>query len=920
MSEEKKSRRELKREITLQVKKDKEKEWEKKEAIKQLPEEERRKRLKELREEKRQRKRERKEEIKSLPKKERRRAKRADKIYRKIKNRPRRFTLWTIVAVALVFLAIQVAPTVSNLASMLSGKEITVDSSSPEAKEALAYGDSVSLDIAREGIVLLKNEDKHLPLEEKRLNVFGIASFDFRHGGGGSGSSDASRAVSLYEGLSEAGIEYNENLYELYQEEADKIGISSSNSVGIFQVIKALLGRDVIDEPEIDHLTEDHLAEAKDYSDNALIVISSAASEAADMELEELRLTENKRALVEKVAENFDNVTIVVNAGNAMELGFVEELPSIKSVLWLGTPGPYGPIALGETLVGDVNPSGRLTDTYVYDNASAPGSENFGEYKYDNLNYGFINYQEGIYVGYRFYETYFEDDEEGYKRTVLYPYGHGLSYTDFSWELIDENMSEEKIELSVRVTNEGDLAGKDVVQLYYAPPYIDGGIEKSAIELAAFAKTALLDPGESEILSLSFNVRDMASYDMKEEEAYVLDKGDYELTLNKNVHESLLGTTYSVTERRVYEADEDTQTPYKNHFDFAQGDFNYLSRNQWDETYPSDQGISYEASEELISFMEEGPRKIEGEIPNFGVDNGLSLEDLKGVDYDDPIWDDFLDQLTLDDMIMLVSNAAYKTEAIERLGIPKSLLMDGPAGFSYFFKQVEAAAYPTEVVIASTWNTDLAYKMGESVGKEARAYGIQGWYAPGLNLHRTAQGGRNFEYFSEDPYLTGKMSAAMTKGAQEEGIIVFMKHYALNDQETNARSGVVVWANEQAIRELYLKPFEMTVKEADVLGVMSSFSMVGGKWAGANEPLLEDILRQEWGFEGFVTSDAVFGFMKAPDAITAGNEVMLDILTPKSQEKLLKKAYEEDPVTIGQSLRRSVHRVLSTLLETYLFE
>ncbi len=307
-------------------------------------------------------------------------------------------------------------------------------------------------------------------------------------------------------------------------------------------------------------------------------------------------------------------------------------------------------------------------------------------------------------------------------------------------------------------------------------------------------------------------------------------------------------------------------------------------------------------------------------MPTFEADNGIELEDLKGLDFDDPQWDAFLDQFTLEEMIDFVSNGAYRTMEIERLGVPPTLLMDGPAGFSYFFKPIEAAAYPSEVVLASTWNHDLAYAMGEAVGKEARAYGIQGWYAPGMNIHRTAFGGRNFEYFSEDPILTGEIATDLTRGAQDQGIIVFMKHFALNDQETNARSGNLVWANEQAIREIYLKPFEMTVKEGEVLGAMSSFSIIGTKWAGANPVLLNDVLRDEWGFEGFVSSDAVFGFMEAPDAVVAGNDLMLDIMSPHAQVKMLEDAYEKDPSGIANGVRTSTHHVLYTILQTYLFE
>ncbi|MCR8644275.1 glycoside hydrolase family 3 C-terminal domain-containing protein [Paenibacillus sp. N1-5-1-14] len=906
-----------KQELVQRVKADKAKLKERKIEIAAMPEAERNeaiKRDKQLRNEAAEQIR---LQMKSMGRKERKAMKKEAKRYRKIKNRPRRFAGWSIVAVVIIFIIVQVGPTAGAILEALSGKHITAVTNTPEGVQARAHGEKMAEEIANEGIVLLKNSDQNLPLQDKKVNVFGVAALHMRYGGGGSGGGDTSRAVNLFDGLKNAGIAYNTHLYDMYQKVG---GGNSGGGSGLVQVAKGLLGMNSSDEPKIDYLTDDAIKQAKGYSNQAVIVLASESTEASDASVEQLKLTANKRALVEKVAQSFDNVTIIVNAGNALELGFVEEFKSIKSVVWIGTPGPYGANSLGNILAGNINPSGRITDTYVYDNSSAPASENFGSYKYNNLNYAFMNYQEGIYVGYRFYETFYANDEAGYKKAVLYPYGHGLSYTNFEWTVKDQKLSDQKMEVQVEVKNVGKVAGKDVVQLYYSTPYTPGGIEKAAIELGAYGKTSLLEPGQSEVLTLTFNTEDMASYDMNKEQAYVLEQGNYVIKVARNVHDIVASYDYKLADKIVYKKDKDTGTEYKNQFDSAKGELTYLSRNDWKGTYPSDANISHDAPQYVLDAFTKEIEPSTAKMPTFGADNGIKLKDLKGLAFNDPKWDSFLDQFTLDEMFKYVTNAAYRTMAVERLGVPKTLLMDGPAGFSYFFKPVTAASYPSEIVIASTWNDDLAYRMGEAAGKEARAYGIQGWYAPGMNIHRTAQGGRNFEYFSEDPVLSGKIAAAMTKGAQDQGIIVFIKHFAMNDQETNARSGNLIWANEQAIREIYLKPFEIAVKDAKPLAAMSSFSIIGMKWAGANSILLNDILRKEWGFDGFVSSDAVFGFMHAKDAVVAGNDLMLDIMSPNKNEKGLKDAYKKDPSGIANGVRTSVHHVLYTILRTHLFE
>ena len=867
---------------------------------------------KEFRAEDKKIKKEMKENYKKQSGKEKRHAKKEYKAYQKFKNRKSRFIRNSFVLVLVAVLLVQAVPYLGNAINVFSSKHLTIDTESKEAIVAREQGEMISEMIADEGIVLLKNEDNSLPLKDNKINVFGVSAHHIRYGGGGSGSSDTSRAVDLFTALENQGINYNPSLKEFYESEAEKIRKDSNNGLG--QVIQGFLGMNVVDEPEISHLNDEVIHEAQAYSQQALIVISSSGTEASDFEPDQLKLTENKRKLVEKVSENFDDVTIIVNAGNTLELGFIEAYDSIKSVLWVGTPGPYGMNSLARVLTGEINPSGRLVDTYAYDTSSAPASVNFGDYQYDNLDKAWIAYEEGIYVGYRYYETFYED-EQAYQKVVQYPFGYGLSYTDFSWEITGQDIKKDMIQMKVKVSNTGEKLGKDVVQVYYSAPYTEGGLEKSAINLANYKKTDALIPNSSQELEIQFPIKDMASYDT-EQSAYVLEKGTYKIHLGKNVHEIVETIDYTVPETIIYKTDPKTDTVYENRFEDAKGDFKYLSRSDKENTFPQEHDRKTSAPQSLIDAIknDETPQDIEQAV--FEQNNNLKFSDLVGLDYDSSKWQSYIEQWSVEELMNFVVYGAYHTEGNERLGLKPSVLMDGPAGFSYFFGDVKAAAYPTEVVVSSTWNDDLAYQYGEAVGKEAKAYGIQGWYAPAMNLHRSAKGGRNFEYFSEDPIVSGKMSAAITRGAQSQDIIVFMKHFALNDQETNARSGIVVWADEQAIRELYLKPFEITVKEGNATGAMSSFSFIGPTWAGAHDGLLNKILREEWGFEGVVSTDAVFGFMHADEAIVNGNDLMLDIILPHNNYKRLEKAYKKNPNYIGRGLQKSAHNILYALSKT----
>ncbi|MFF2272090.1 glycoside hydrolase family 3 C-terminal domain-containing protein [Agromyces sp. NPDC058136] len=844
---------------------------------------------------------------------ERREDSRRERVYRKVKHRPRRIVGWSVVVAVVAIIAVLAAPTVRDISRLLS---IKVDSSTTDGVAAREHGAEVAERISDEGLVLLEN-DGVLPLAEPRVNVFSFASFNLRYGGNGSGGSDQSTAVTLYDALDEQGVEVNPELKQAMEDAGAKTDEGPAN--GLVAIVDMLAGGGE-KEPAPDYLTDDVMTQAKSFSDTALVVIGNDGTESTDMTAEQLTLTDEQRALFDTVTGTFDQVVVVVNSGNQMELGFLEEYPEITGAVWIGTPGPRGAVSLAKILTGEVNPSGRLTDTYAYDVSSAPATENFGDYRYENAERGLLEYEEGIYVGYRYYETRYLGDEAGYQAAVQYPFGYGLSYTGFDRQASAPVVADGRVSIDVAVTNTGDVAGKDVVQVYASAPYLEGGVEKSSIVLAGYAKTASLEPGANETVSIDFALRDLASWNL-DQGAYVLDAGQYQLSVATDVHTPVATFPIDVAETTVYDTDETTGAQLENRFGYAADGLTSLSRADWVGTYPSDDDLDPVASDAVLEAMDPTIEPADGDAPTLEADNGIKLEDLQGLEFDDPKWEEFLDQFTLDEQIDLFATGAYETKAIDRLGIPSAILFDSPSGLSFFFGNVTAAAYPTEVVVASTWNDALAFELGESIGAEANAYGVEGWYAPGMNLHRTPMGGRDFEYFSEDPLVSGKMAAGMISGAQSKDVLTFMKHFALNEQEINARlPGVNVFIDEQAMRELYLRPFEISVKEGDASGAMSSFINIGGSWSGGNEQLLQEVLRGEWGFDGVVSTDAVIGgFMDPTLAVRHGNDLMLAPL-PNSSISAVKKAYKEDPVGIGEGLRERAHNISYALLQTELFQ
>lgn len=810
--------------------------------------------------------------------------------------------------------------------------------------ESVTDANALGAKIGEEGMVLLENDDAALPLSEgTSLNVFGWSSTAPVYGGAGSGAlSDAYPTISLLDSLTNAGFALNTELSDFYTSYA-----SARPDVGMWAQDWTL------PEPAVSTYTDDMLANAKSFSDTALFVVSRPGGENADLPTDMpavvdgswaapgttyvngtyddtlnagndwdagdtyLELSNREEELLDLVCSNFGKVIVVVNAANTMQLDWLDKYDSIKSTIWAASPGQTGFEALGKILNGTVNPSGKTVDTFVSDLKNTPVFNNIGYFVYDNMdefNYTstswltggevtttptFVNYVEGIYVGYRYYETAYAEAQTAetaagahafdYDAEVLYPFGYGLSYTTFTQKMGPISESDGTITFDVTVTNDGAVAGKDVVQVYYNPPYTNGGIEKSAVNLIEFGKTSLLEPGASETITISFNAEDMASYDSKGAGCYVLEKGDYLISIRSDAHNAIDEQTYTVDATISYDESNPRSTDDTaavNQFADVEGEITYLSRADGFANYdevtaaPStySMGDAYKATFiENSNYDPNDYNDATDEMPTTGAKNGLVLADLRGVDYDDPQWDTLLDQLTVEDMDTMIARGGYSTAAAESVGKIGTTDCDGPASINNNFTGTSSIGFPACTMIAATWNRELAQDFGRMIGKMADEMNVSGWYAPAMNNHRSAFAGRNFEYFSEDGTLAGEMAAKAVEGAAEYGVYAYIKHYALNDQEINRNDMLCTWASEQSIREIYLKPFEICTKVGNAMAVMSSFNYIGTQWAGADYGLQTQVLRNEWGFRGFVLTDyyGVYAYMDADQAIRGGTDICL---------------------------------------------
>jgi len=598
----------------------------------------------------------------------------------------------------------------------------------------IAETSQTAVDIEGEGIVLLKNEDNVLPLADNKINVFGAGSVCPFFGGAGSGCIVSENPVGFYDALEAEGIEYNTCLRDVYELFCGSNEIPKTDNTVINNLFGLMFAKSSLKElPDI-MLTQDLLDEAKAFSDTAVIVISRTSAEGEDLDHATLQLKEEEKKLLEKADATFENIIVLFNIANVMEMGWLEEYEHIKAAAIIWIPGEFGMTAVAKMLTGEINPSGKLADTVAYSVADHPSSVCFGSNEYDGGG-NYVEYLEGIYVGYRYFETFAKDK-------VQFPFGYGLSYTTFAKEMLTYDITDGNISVTVRVTNTGDRAGKDTVQVYYSAPYYDGGIEKSAINLAGFAKTDLLNPGESQDLTVTFEADDMASYDHKNAQGWVLEHGDYSIIVGENVREHIDSFTYTVAEDKIIKYDDVTGTEIKNRFDDVYNGFPVLSRATGAAAFPEFRQLT--ATEETKNVDKLPEPTTEGTAPTVGAvyDEVITLQDVAE---DESLWDAFLDQLTVDEMVMMVIDGGYGTRGVERLGIPQTWDNDGPSsvkGQNGLVFTDSGTAYPCATALACTWNTALAEKMGIGAGKEARDMGTDIWYAPGANIHRNPAGGK----------------------------------------------------------------------------------------------------------------------------------------------------------------------------------
>ncbi|MEL5991772.1 glycoside hydrolase family 3 protein [Microbacterium phosphatis] len=797
-------------------------------------------------------------------------------------------------------------------------------------QERQSYLETVSTDISREGIVLLENSGS-LPLAENaRISVFGQDAVDPVYGGGGAGSVDASKAVTLGEGLEQAGFTVNPTLWEFYESGAGAEYRKTTPDV-------YGQGEYAVNEVPRDEYSSDVIASFEDYADAAVVVLGRSGGETADLSTEPaadgstyLQLSSAERDMLALAAEHFDDVVVVLNTSNPLELGFFDEI-GVDAALWVGSLGERGAVAVGEALSGTINPSGALVDTYAYDSLGSPAMANFGSYSIANsdLDRGnaYLAYAEGIYVGYAYYETRYEDVVLGtsgagdfdYTTAVQYPFGYGSSYTSFKWSDYAVTENDDAFAVSVTVENSGERAGKDIVQVYMQSPYTDydreNGIEKAAVELVGYAKTPELEPGATETVTVEVPKEAMRAYDAYGTGTYIVDAGSYYLSAADDAHAAVNnilaakgltaadgmdaeGDAAFVDEVGVGELDTttyatsaETGNAITNAFEDVDlrtwdSGFAYLSRSDWEGTWPETYADgNWTAPEEFVDALEiQNTEDETAETPEFEtIDETygeLNAAMLIGEDYDSPAWDALLGQASLSELEELVRIGGYATRAVESIQLPGTTLKDGPAGFSATLTGGEnGMAYPPAIVLASSWNDELAQRMGDAIGEDSLSLGYAGWYAPSINIHRTPYSGRNFEYPSESALLSGRIGAAMVEGAQSKGVIVFVKHYALNDQEVN-RIGGSMLANEQSIRELYLEPFEITVREGGARGIMASMNRIGPRWTGGHAGLITDTLRGEWGFTGVVETDQasfdVFAYEDLREGLAAGTDLWLN--------------------------------------------
>ena len=909
------------------------------------------------------------------------------------KAKRRTVTLWKSLGILfLVFAILLSAGTVvvgmfdNTMAALLGGKFWDVIDEDPDAvyftsdyetdEQRLTAGEQICYQVEAEGAALLMNNGA-LPLAAgAKVSTLSTSSVNIVYGGTGSGNVDASKADSLKVALEKSGLVVNPTLWDFY---LTGEGAKYARGYGEGESA-ALLGSFNIGEAPWSAYTDEVKNSIAEYGDAVIVTLSRIGGEGADAEFSYLQLDQNEKDMLAGAAQlkadgKIKSIVVLINTSNALQVDFLKDnIYNVDACLWVGGVGAYGTNAVTDILAGKVNPSGSLVDTYCYDNFSAPAMKNAVPVTYDGYDgenipsYAetYLIYQEGIYVGYKYYETRYEDFVMGtgnagsyaYGSDIAFPFGHGLSYTTFTYSdmAVVYNEETDQFEVSITVTNTGDVAGKETVQIYAQSPYTDydkeNKVEKAAVQLIGFGKTAILDAGASETLKILVEKRDLAAFDTYGKGTYILDAGDYYFTAATDAHNAVnnilaaKGFTPETTENRM-DAAGDAALTYKytqeefddktyatsvngtaitnqlsladpNLYEGTEGqNVTWLSRNDWTGTYPSDEQIVLKLTELLIKDLQRSrynPADYETvEMPTMGADNGMKLYDLIGLDYNDPKWDTLLDQLTFDEMVALIGDSFHWRMPAQSVHAPGSRDENGPQGLTVALfgssLGVETTAFTSEDVMAATFNTELLYQVGKIIGNDCLAADVSCLYGPGANMHRMPYGGRNFEYYSEDGFLSGEICAAEVKGIQEKGVDVVIKHFALNDSEQD-RIGLGVWVNEQAAREIYLKAYQKAFEESGANGVMTAYTRWGAVWSGGVKGLMTNIMRGEWGNNGMsITDNVITPMVTGADGVLAG-VTTYDAMLPNINNEL--PGYENDPVIVS-AMREACHHNLYAL-------
>lgn len=874
--------------------------------------------------------------------------------------------------------------------------------------ELVAFEQELCATVEAEGATLLKNDNNALPLGQgAKVSLFSHSSVDLMYGGTGSGKVDTSSAPTLKTALENVGISINETLWDFYSSEeidskysrlmAGEISDDYTNSTAEF------LANEV---PW--NLVENAAASSfADYGDAAIVVFARSGGEGSDLPSGDngsglnwisspdgnyLALTKEETDMLSALKDLkdkgiFKKIVVLLNSSNAIQLDFLN--PSIcgkdygiDACMWIGDVGQTGAIGVGRLLAGEIAPSGSLADTFYYDNLQNPAVVNFYAQEYTNAaemglgvgdyqstwglmkNYNVTNYysvyQEGIYLGYRYFETRYEDKVMGtgnagsfdYSKIVAYPFGYGMSYTTFEYSGYSVTPTDDGFNVSVTVKNTGNAAAKKTVQVYFQSPYTQydktNGIEKASVELCGFDKTDTLAPGASETVNVFVPLSELRTYDANNAGTYILDAGDYYFTVANGSHEAvnniLAAKGYSVRDgmdtdgnaslaekwvcdtqdNEIFAVSKSTGAAINNLFNEADpnkasaspGTVTWLSRSDWSGTYPTTSNRNWAATQEMtdqLAYICYDPANYEKvDMPTLGANNGLTLASLIGKSYDDPMWQDLLDQLTFDEMAECITLGFHTTAAIPSIAKAATHDENGPQGLTAsLLGGASAMCYTSEDVMAATFNTELIHQVGLCIGEDCLSANHSGLYGPGINMHRTPYSGRNFEYFSEDPFLAGTICAHEVQGIQSKGVYVYMKHVALNDSET-FRMGVATWINEQTAREIYLEPAAKAVEDGGAAGVMNAFNRWGNTWSGAYRPLQTDFLRGELGMTGITITDysGCSYYMSTPDGLLGGSNLWDSSEREIHTTQL--STYRDDPVIVS-AMRDALHRILYTV-------